>query len=313
MKVIFYQTVATGQEVEAVITYDGKKYACEGNKVILELLPPESAGPKVILAALEKAPAKFDGRYLRAELVIDAKGSSESGHYNHTGLPGVWGGSRPTGGAEPDGESTPEPGKARTTASAAKDIRSAAERNEPTITKIVTGVVEEYNGEMYKLDCRLKETESIQRRLEWMMNEQGRNLDGVDGAIEHLTDSVRYTMVLDDNIYVDGAKAAIKTLEDQGWSEYKNYFENYWECGFGFEGYITVFSKGDQVFELQFHTPSAIKILAKSHAIYERSRTMKEGPAKDKLVNEMQLLWDTVPSPPGWETLRGILIGREKS
>lgn len=234
------------------------------------------------------------------------KGGEGSGHHDHTGLPGVWGGSRPTGRAEPDKE--PEGEHPRDSALAASDIRDAAERNEPAITKIVTGVVEEYNGEMYQLDCRLKEVSSIQRRLDWMMDEDGRDLGG---AIEHLTDSVRYTMVLDDNIYVDGAKAAIKTLEDQGWAEYKDYFENYWECGFGFEGYITVFSKGDQIFELQFHTPSAIKILAKSHAIYERSRTMKAGPAKDKLTAEMEALWATVPSPPGWETLRGKLIGRE--
>ena len=39
--------------------------------------------------------------------MVGEKGSSESGHYGHTGLPGVWGGSRPTTGDTSDDEAAP--------------------------------------------------------------------------------------------------------------------------------------------------------------------------------------------------------------
>ena len=97
VRVKFYHTTVNGQVEIADISYDGEKYRCKGNKKVLEnFLPPESEGPEVIYTAMRKAPRKYDGTYFCAALVESEKGSSESGHYDHAGLPGVWGGSRPS-------------------------------------------------------------------------------------------------------------------------------------------------------------------------------------------------------------------------
>ena len=112
VRVKFYHTTINGQVEIADISYDGEKYTCKGNKKVLEnFLPPESEGSEVIYAAMRGAPRKYDGTYFCAALVGSAKGGSESGHYGHTGLPGVWGGSRPTGRAEPEGTAPKKPAR----------------------------------------------------------------------------------------------------------------------------------------------------------------------------------------------------------
>ena len=97
VSVIFYETVAGGQVVGAKISYDGKKYTCEGDEVYLDALPPESEGPRVIVSVMQNLPYLYSGDYLRAEYVDSTKGGEGSGHYGHTGLSGTWGGSTPTG------------------------------------------------------------------------------------------------------------------------------------------------------------------------------------------------------------------------
>ena len=249
-------------------------------------------------------PRLYDGRMIRAEFIDGEKGSSESGHYDHTGLPGVWGGSRPTGTAEPDVESEEQP---RDSASMAKQIRSDAENSEPGMTEDILAVAEEHGAEMFQLEKRLKSASSIERRLNLLMTTRGKSLDE---AADLLVDKVRYTMIFDTDTYIDKVNLVFDSLESQGWIEHPAFSENYWESGLGFEGLSYVFVKAGVAFELQFHTPQAAKILPESHRLYELARVLEPGPKYNALVKKMLALWATVPSPPGWETARGKKIGR---
>lgn len=301
VKVIFYETIIGGQDTVATISYNGKKYTHAGDKNLLGAFPPETEDPETIYEAMQGAPAKYDGRMLRAEYVDSTKGGDGSGHHDHTGLPGVWGGSRSTGRAD-DAEEEP-----RSTASAAKDVRSAAEKAEPGTTKDILAVAKEHDAEMFQLDKRLKAVPSIKRRIEFLMENRNQSLDE---ATDGLVDKIRYTMVFDDDVYIDKASLVFDSLESLGWIEDPRYSENYWESGIGFEGLSYVFRKGNRALELQFHTPSAAKILPESHRLYEIWREMEDGPARDAIEAKMYPLWDTVAPPLGWETARGMKIGR---
>ena len=266
VKVIFYETVTTGQVVGAEISYNGKKYTCKGNRNYLDALPPETESPETIIAAMRGAPAKYDGSYLRAEFIDSVKGGEGSGLHDHAGLVGQSGGS-PQSGASSDST-------ASDSTAAAKGIRSAAETVEPEITKLVATVAKEHGGKMYGLEHRLKEVPSLKRRLDWTMEHDGCDLDG---AIEDIVDSVRYTIVLDDDVYVDRSSATLKALEDQGWKEYDELSENYWGSDMGFKGLCYVLVKGGVRFELQFHTPRGAAVLEESHILYEKIRARSTG------------------------------------
>ena len=63
------------------------------------------------------------------------------------------------------------------------------------------------------------------------------------------------------------------------------------------------FQKGDDVFELQFHTPQSSKIKQPSHDLYDQTKTMVDGPAKQGIIEDVrkiEKLWnvDRTHVPP---------------
>ena len=74
-------------------------------------------------------------------------------------------------------------------------------------------------------------------------------------TVPAIWDVIRYTMVVDDEMYTPVVKSIISALEEKGCSIAK--FRNFWSAD-DYRGINMAFTTaGDDRFELQFHTPES--------------------------------------------------------
>ena len=96
---------------------------------------------------------------------LTIKGGPGSGNWGHSGRPGQVGGSGSGGGG------------------VASSILTEAKQKEPGITSTVQGTVESQGGEMDGLEFRLKDQESLGRKVESTAKELGISHDEARGHI----------------------------------------------------------------------------------------------------------------------------------
>ena len=230
------------------------------------------------------------------------RGGDGSGNFGHSGRPGERGGSAPQ-----HGEAHADHERVRTrgdVAELADELLAAARKDEPAVTKLLTDLADTYGGEMVGLDYRLKGRDSLIRKIANDAADMDISLEKSAGMV---TDALRYTMVFDQDNFVEAVQTVQASLAEKGFGMYDHKFRNYLNAS-DYRGYNCVFTDGSGNFELQFHTPDTIRTKETSHTFYEKIRVMKDGAEKDDLLRSMRSLWAEVTPPPNWHTLPGKVI-----
>jgi hypothetical protein len=192
---------------------------------------------------------------------------------------------------------------------AAKAVRDRIGAAEPEITRDMIDIAERHGAKMEGLDHRLKSEKSLARKIDDERDDPKNGGDPVKTA-EGMSDVARYTMTFKDQEYVEGAKATIADLEEQG---YELRVKNYWVPGDPYQGInIAAVHPGTGVrVELQLHTPTSLdfkepKLSADdpirrqaTHALYERYRESRDMRTRVSTYRSMMRLAAQIPVPVG--------------
>ena len=123
------------------------------------------------------------------------------------------------------------------------------------ITNILLTLQEEHISYFADLDQRLKKRERIIEKIYQKMNVDQKSM--ID-AINCIGDSLRYTIVIDDKIYIEKVEEYLSKIEDFGYNVFK--FKNAWGNEY-YQGINVIFEDSEGFkFEIQFHTPNGFAI-----------------------------------------------------
>jgi len=169
---------------------------------------------------------------------------------------------------------------------------------EVVMTPMLIQLSKRFDGEMYKLEYRLKTRKSTLRKLNKMHSEKPSTPIG-ELSID---DSLRYTMKLADEPrgrYLEAVKAVVVHLEGEGYGIVK--IKNYWPDGDNYSGINSVLRDPRGLeWELQFHTPRSIEAQLATRPQYEELRKVDTPiERKRELFDAMTQIWDEVPLPEG--------------
>lgn len=196
-----------------------------------------------------------------------------------------------------------EAGKIRYAHSAkglANQIHQKAVKSEPKITKDVSSVIKRSGAKIYGLKNRLKTEESLKRKIRTDSKQKEVSLSKSAGSIK---DAVRYTAVLDEANFVDEYNSIKESLEGKGYSETRcrNYFDLYRQGKANHKQITSVYEDAEgNTFELQFHTPSSIKVKEKKTSLYEEARDPNVSKRrKDEITKQMDNMAKQIKNPKG--------------
>lgn len=163
---------------------------------------------------------------------------------------------------------------------------------EPDVTRNLVEMASNNGGQMLGLEYRLKSVESLARK----MNDQ----PGIP-----VNDALRYTMSFDETNFTAGTKAAMGSLQEQGYQ--LTALRNTFNAGQPYKGInATYLTPGGDMFELQFHTPASFQMKdVVNHPLYEQQRVLpRTDPAWTALRNQMIQNSSSVPIPPGASSIK---------
>ena len=167
----------------------------------------------------------------------------------------------------------------------ANKVRLKAEAVEPGITKDME-LLEDSSAHLEGLDFRLKGEESISRKI---LSDSKVERIPLQEAAANIGDSVRYTLILDNNSYIEKMTECLDTLKSKGYTIRK--FKNFWG-GNIYQGVNTSIISPDGIkFELQFHTDSSFQTKEHlNHLFYEISRNDFASEEAKKLSDEIMAI-----------------------
>ena len=185
----------------------------------------------------------------------------------------------------------------RTSSNLAMDVNELAVKKEPKISNDVKEAVEKSGGKLYGFDNRIKQVESIERKINTHSKEKNISLF----EASKIKDAVRYTSISMDNDFVKSYNSVKKLLESKGYKEIrcKNYFELYKQGIVKHKSVQSVFADSDGYqFEIQFQTPSSQDAKNRKLPIYEeRRKPGLSNKRKKELEEAMVELSEKVPYP----------------
>jgi len=179
----------------------------------------------------------------------------------------------------------------------AAEIVAEARAVEPEVTAMLVALAAELDGQMIKLEHRLKTRASTERKLHKMLSEKRQPV-----ASMRLDDSLRYTIRFDDEPaghYMESANETLRRLEARG--HRVELVKNYWPAKDNYSGINTILrSPSGLKWELQFHTSKSLEVQARTRAWYEELRKEETPlPRKRELFAKMSRAWDDVAIPAG--------------
>ncbi|GAB3266100.1 hypothetical protein [Kineosporia babensis] len=180
-------------------------------------------------------------------------------------------------------------------ASAAVDNFSAfAAAGEPTLTAAMHEVSRSARAELAGLAHRLKDGESLKRKVATQQANTGSSLPVL---LDRAQDAVRYTVVLADRSYVSGVAQVAALLESRGYANLS--VHNAWHSK-RYRGINTTWADPSTgiAFEVQFHTPATWQITRETHRAYEEFRRPGTTPERAaQLSEEIGAAYRTAPIP----------------
>jgi hypothetical protein len=208
-------------------------------------------------------------------------------------------------------DQAPNSSRSPQAAAEATALRKRAEALEPEITGKVTSMVEGRGGTMEGLEQRLKTTDSLARKID--ADAEAEYGGDRAAAAANISDAVRYTAVIGDAQYTDGARAIVRDLEQDG---YVVRAKNFWQKGDDYQGINIKATKDGVTVELQLHTPTSLDIkegrstkgdpIRSLHDSYEVMRTSGSKRERWKAWTGMVRLASQIPQPQNYEALLGI-------
>jgi hypothetical protein len=171
---------------------------------------------------------------------------------------------------------------------------------EPEITQTLSQAARQAQAQLAGLRYRLKEVDSLKRKLATQQARTGRPLPLL---LIDVHDTLRYTVVFEDQWYTQGVTELTGRLERYGFHSQR--IRNRWQSA-RYRGVNTRWldPASGTAFEVQFHTPSSWRITEATHPIYEQSRLPDISPSrKAELERQMAEAYRAAPLPPGVERL----------
>jgi hypothetical protein len=144
------------------------------------------------------------------------------------------------------------------------------------------------------LEQRLKSTDSLARKIDADADkDHGGDREKAANAI---SDSVRYTLNVDEANYTDGVEKTVSALEETGWKVES--VKNFWQAGDPYDGTNIKISKDGVKVELQLHTPQSHKIKEVDlHDAYEKYRVSTDNTERRSLWDGMVEKAKAIPRP----------------
>lgn len=138
----------------------------------------------------------------------------------------------------------------------AKVVYEKSKLIEPTISKNLDNLLQKIGGEFRGLEHRIKDIEGLKRKI---IADSKEYEGSYSRAAHNICDGVRYTIILDDSVYVTKADLYLHRLEELGYLVVD--FKNNWGKDF-YQGFNVRLScpNSSEIFELQFHTPYGYQI-----------------------------------------------------
>lgn len=189
------------------------------------------------------------------------------------------------------------------------DIRSKkiAEKANKKVVRIeddVKKAAKSSGSKMYGLEHKLKTTESINRKLNKIMNEENLSINDAENKIK---DAVRFTTISSEKNFVSNYNKFKNYLEKNGYTETKckNYFEKFKKGEVNHKAVQSVFEDSDGYpFEVQFQTKKSQDVKERKIPLYEEAR--KENISADRLreiEKEMYKMALEIDDPVGIEKI----------
>lgn len=186
-----------------------------------------------------------------------------------------------------------------------KNVYDRAKLIEPTISEDLKNILEPGISEFKSFDHRIKEYDSLKRKI---IADSKKYEGSYFRAASRIFDSIRYTIVIPDDIYVEKVDSYLKEIEDLGY--YVVDFKNNWGSD-ACQGYnVRLHSKtARDIFEIQFHTPFGYQIKEGfTRDLYEIARDER---TDDEIMNLKiqankfrKLFFKLVPIPIGAKEYR---------
>jgi len=175
---------------------------------------------------------------------------------------------------------------------------------EPEISKDLSTLLEDGNAKFTSFEHRLKTVDSIRRKI---IADSSDYKGSYYRAMDNICDSVRYTFIIEDEMYVSQIEKYLRELEDMGYEVIE--FANYWGTKF-YQGINTkiVSKNGKDIFELQFHTPMGYYV--KETCTRDLYQVVRDPNAPEDLIkdaNRLRRLFQGSVKIP-----EGVIVNSEK-
>ena len=179
---------------------------------------------------------------------------------------------------------------------AARRLVARAELDDPDVTDLVRAVAAEAGGALVGLDDRIKELDSVKRKLSDMIARQP-GLTPAEAA-ERLFDVLRFTVVSDAGSYMAVRDAVLATLQQRNVTVVEE--RNRWR-GPGYRGInVRLITRDHRRFEFQFHTPESYAANKATRGQYEELRLGTTSVQRvTELAAAIEATFGEVPVPPG--------------
>ena len=172
--------------------------------------------------------------------------------------------------------------------SIANRLFSKSSAVEPQVTRDVLSSVVKSGGEMFGLENRLKQPDSLAAKIGQEANDKHVSFER---ASKLINDSIRYTAISNDRDFVRNYERIKDQLKELGYTEVRcrNYFESYRLGKVKHKSVQSVFEDRDgNRFELQFQTPSSQAAKELKIPLYAERRMSGVSEARKKAL-EMQM------------------------
>lgn len=179
---------------------------------------------------------------------------------------------------------------------------------EKPVTNALLETSKELGAKMEGLEFKFKGLDSLTRKIKGKIWENEKTLEEASNDIK---DVLRYTMILDENNFVDGFEKTKENLAKMGYNIYR--VKNTFHDGAPYKGLNTnVKDSQGNIFELQFHTQKSFDIkMGPLHKMYEEQRELdrsypEEAERWDYLKKKMVTISLEIPNPKSIEDIDSI-------
>lgn len=185
---------------------------------------------------------------------------------------------------------------------AVERFSALAATGEPGLTAAMDEISRSVQAELAGLAHRLKDGESMKRKL---ATQQANTGSALPELLERAQDAVRYTVVLADQVYSVGVGQVSAALEERGYHRLEA--DNAWACD-RYRGFNTTWADPSTgiAFEVQFHTPASWQATRQTHHAYEEFRRPGTSPERRAdLSRQISAAYRAAPVPEGALDLAG--------